>query len=129
MGKGGFVGPAVVLGQDQGWKDGEVQARNRVVVVTPSHLRAATDTQKILHQVKGEDWPSLQHLFNQSGKRYQDLTLTRGPTPQEIEAHADDLAPGENKRPRLSLLPNGYHDDDVSMDPPVMTCYRVLTHR
>ena len=77
VGKSGFVGPAVVLGQDQGWKDGEVQARNRVwllhgnrvVVVTPSHLRAATDTQKILHQVEGEDWPSLQHLFNQSGKR------------------------------------------------------------
>ena len=63
VGKGGFVGPAVVLGQDQGWKDGEIQARiriwllhgNRVVVVTPSHLRAATDTQKILHQVEGED--------------------------------------------------------------------------
>ena len=88
---------------------------------TLSHLRAATDTQKILHQVEGEDWPSLQHLFNQSGKRYQDLTLTRGPTLQGIEAHADDLAPKENKRPRLSLLPNGYHDDDVSMDPPVMT--------
>ena len=67
VGKGGFVGPAVVLGQDQGWKDEEIQARNRVwllhgnrvVVDTPSHLRAAIDTQTILHQVEGEDWPSL----------------------------------------------------------------------
>ena len=94
-----------------------------MVVVTPSHLRAATDTQKILHQVEGEDWPSLQHLFNPSGKRYQDLTLARGPTPQEIEAHADNLAPGENKRPRLSLLPDGYHDNDVPMNSPGMTWF------
>ena len=125
------MGPAVVLGQDQGWKDGELQARNRVwllhgnrvVVVTPTHLRAATDTQKILHQVECEDWPSLQHLFNQSGKRYQDLTLTRGPTPQEIEAHADDLASGENKRPRLPLFPDGDHDHDVPMNSPGMTWF------
>ena len=118
--KGGFVGPAVVLGQDQKFVDGQNQPRNRVwllhgqqiITVAPAHLRAATDRQKMLIHLKDQDWPAMEDLLNKQGKRYLDLSGARVPTPEDLERLYDGLVPeqDEERLPDHSDVPPDYFD-------------------
>ena len=118
--KGGYVGPAVVLGQDQKFVEGTNQLRNRVwllhgqtiLVVAPVHLRLATDRQKLLHDLKEQDWPSLEAILNRQGKRYLDLSGAPAPTPEDLERVYDGLSPehDEEREPGNSDIPPEYFD-------------------
>jgi hypothetical protein len=118
--KGGYVGPAVVLGQDQKFVDGTNQLRNRVwllhgqtiLVVAPAHLRPATDRQKLLMNLKDQDFPSLENILNRQGKKYLDLSGEPVPTPEDLERLYDGLSPenDEEREPANSDIPPEYSD-------------------